>query len=77
MAHWFDQLRATLRDNYPQSGPSDVVGYLRCRAGPNVWRIMHFQRERHQMIILGSTPPKKEEWSAAGVGNRGNTRLSS
>lgn len=26
------------------------------------------------MLILGSTPPTKEEWSAAGVGNRGETQ---
>ena len=57
MAHWFGQLRATLRGYYPQSGPADVVGYLRGSADPKVWRIMHFQRKRHPMIILGSTPP--------------------
>jgi len=74
MAHWFDQLRAVLRDYYPQEGPADVVGYLRGSADPNVWRIMRFQQERHQMITLGSAPPTKEEWSAAGVGNRGGTQ---
>ena len=26
------------------------------------------------MIILGNAPPTKEEWSAAGVGNRGETQ---
>jgi hypothetical protein len=74
MAHWFDRLRAALRGYYPQDGPADIVGYLRGSADPNVWRIMKFQRERHQMIILGSIPPAKEEWAAAGVGNRGETQ---
>jgi hypothetical protein len=74
MAQWFDQLRATLRDYYPQDGSANIVGYLRGSPDPNVWRIMKFQQERHQMIILGSTPPTKEEWSAAGVGNRGETQ---
>jgi len=74
MPYWIDQLRAVLSDYYPQDGPADVVGYLRGSPDPNVWRLMLAQRQRHQMLILGSLPPSAEEWSAAGVSQRGEVQ---
>ncbi len=71
MPNWFDQLREVLHTFYPPNGPANVVGYLQGSASPAIWRSMQTQQQRHQMLILGSQPPTQEEWSAAGVANRG------
>jgi len=68
--NWFDQIRQALPDYYPDSGASDIVGYLRGSISPKVWRQMETDQNRNQMLILGSTEPTLEEWTAAGVASR-------
>ncbi len=68
---WFDDLRQALPAYYPPAGLPDVVGYLRGSKDQSVWRNME-QGSRNQMIILGSKPPTAEDWSAAGVAQRGS-----
>jgi hypothetical protein len=68
---WFDQIKAVLPGYYPASQPGDVVGYLRGSPSHAVWRLMQQgDRPRHQMIILGSVEPTRDEWIAAGVAQR-------
>jgi len=63
--YWLDQLRQVLRDFYPPDGPADVVGYLKGSGDPNVWSLMAL-RQKPQHLILGSLPPTRETWVAAG-----------
>jgi hypothetical protein len=70
---WFDQLKLALPAYYPPGGLPNVAGYLRGSKDPSIWRSMQ-ATNRNQMIILGSKPPSLEDWSAAGVGQRGNTQ---
>jgi len=65
VAYWLNQLREVLRDYYPPDGPADVVGYLKGSGDPNDWRMKALQ-QKNQFMILGSIPPTKEEWAAAG-----------
>jgi hypothetical protein len=70
--NWFAQLRAVLQAYYLPGRPADVVGYLRGNGSPGQWRSMATANPpHHQMLILGNTEPTNEEWSAAGVGQRG------
>ncbi len=73
MDRWFEQLRAVLHDYYPANQPQDIVGYLRGSKSPEVWRQMRDDRQRHQMLLLGSVPPTEADWAAAGVAARGTT----
>lgn len=75
MERWFEQLRTVLREYYPANQPQDIVGYLRGSKSPEIWRQMRDDRQRHQMLLLGSIPPTEAEWAAAGVGGRGNTNV--
>lgn len=68
---WFDDLKTTLPAWY--AGGGNIVGYLRGSASPSVWRSM--ERASGQMIVLGSKRPSKEEWDAAGVGQRGEEQV--
>ncbi len=75
MERWLEQLRTVLRDYYPANQPQDIVGYLRGSKSPEIWRQMRDDRQRHQMLLLGSVAPTQAEWAAAGVAGRGNTNI--
>ena len=73
--NWFEQLRQTLADYYPAGTDRTIVGYLQGSSSPAVWTDMANSRSKHQMLILGSLEPTKEDWSAAGVAQRGNVQV--
>jgi hypothetical protein len=65
-------MRAVLAAYYLPGRPADLVGYLRGNGSPGQWRSMASANPpHHQMLILGNTEPTNEEWTAAGVGQRG------
>jgi hypothetical protein len=67
----FDQIKAVLPSCYPANRPADIVGDLRGSGSQVIWRLMQQgDRPRHQMIILDSVEPTKEEWIAAGIEQR-------
>ena len=69
---WFPQLREALHGYYDPARPADIVGYLRGNGSQAQWRQMATSLPpHHQMLILGNLEPTPEEWSAAGVGQRG------
>ena len=68
---WFDDLKSTLPAYYPGGAAETIVGYVRGNANAAQWRSM-LAAGRKQMIILGSVPPTKKHWDAAGVGQRTN-----
>lgn len=68
---WFDDIKQVLSAYYPAGGLPNVVGYLRGTKDQNVWRSMERTSSRNQMIILGSRPPTPQDWSDAGVAQRG------
>jgi hypothetical protein len=71
---WFEQLRQVLAEYYPAAADQDIVGYLQGSASPDVWLEMAFVRNKHQMLILGNLPPTAQDWSVAGVAQRGNVQ---
>ena len=73
--NWFSQLKAALPAYYLHSGPPRIVGYLKGSGDPAVWRQMERSQNRNQMIILGNTEPDDEDWVAAGVLDRGATKV--
>lgn len=71
---WIAQMKGVLGAHYDVAGDQSILGYYRGTAGPAVWRAMD-QAGSGQMIILGNRPPTKEEWDAAGVGQRGGQEV--
>jgi hypothetical protein len=70
--NWFQQIRQVLQAYYVAGQPEDVVGFLRGNGSPMQWRGMATADPPHnQMLILGNQEPTREEWDAAGVGQRG------
>ncbi len=69
---WFPQLRQVLPGYYNPAQPADIVGYLRGNGSAVQWRQMaNAVPPHHQMLILGNFEPSAEEWTAAGVAQRG------
>ena len=67
---WLARIRTALPEFYPPDRPTDIVGYLRGSKSAHVWMSMDATRGRHQMLLMGSLPPNKREWDAAGVSQR-------
>ncbi len=72
---WFPQLKAALPNYYLASRPANIVGYLKGSDDPNIWRSMERDQNRNQMIVLGNTEPSDEDWVAAGVRDRGPSKV--
>ena len=72
--NWFVQLKAALAAYYLPNRPRGIVGYLKGSDSPVVWRRMMESQSRHQMIKLGNTEPNDEDWTAAGVLQRGPSK---
>lgn len=70
---WFSELKLALPEYYTNAYPLDVVGYLQGAGSPNIWKQMA-ATGRHQMLILGNAPPDNEDWTAAGVAQRGQVQ---
>jgi hypothetical protein len=69
---WFPQLKECLAPYYPAGQDDEIVGYLKGGGDPFVWsQMLNTGRKRPQMIVLGSLPPTREQWIAAGVEHRG------
>ncbi|MEM9224406.1 MAG: hypothetical protein AAGB11_18680 [Pseudomonadota bacterium] len=67
---WVQQMKAVLAGHYDPTVDASILGYYRGSSGAGVWKDMAAHGSG-QMVILGNRPPTKEEWDAAGVGQRG------
>lgn len=67
---WFDKLSDVLSAYYLTSESDPIVGYLKGSGDPRDWVKLMFEKNREQMIVLGSLPPTMAVWQDAGVAAR-------